>query len=392
MAAYSVIELINQNMPAVSKTVDLTVSRVSADGSVYEDGLPDPALKSFMPMQTYLDAEVALMKLKRSRPSLGYVVGLDQELPMDREQLQLSLETIGNLKIAKSAIFTEEDFVLIRKADMLMRMGAAGTKAAQEIRNSFMARPAFLAQSVTNTLALLTLRCLVIGKAAYTDPRTDLAVELSYQSQVPSAHFAATKTGNGRWSQPNTANGIQDIVDHLNAYYATFRRYPPFIAMGSTEWMNLRNQASTREIVARGKGLITEVGSVDAAAIANLPPPMLGEVSSEVSRRLARSDGSPGTTQLVVTDAVYYSRAADGVVTTAAYFPAGYYAFMWPSMSEQAIVPNAANDFAGGLATTTELLKKDPRREQVSVSGCCVPLIADPRMIGSRNVENSAIA
>jgi hypothetical protein len=391
MPQYSVVELLNARMEKVTKTVDLTLTRESATGVSYVDGDPDPAFAPFMPLQNYMDSELAFMKLQRGRPELAYVVALDQEIPTDRVRVQLSTETVGKLKIAKEVVFTEEDYELVRKAEMLSRMGPGGQKAAQEIRNVFMAKPAALAQSVKNTLAYLTMRAMVIGRCEYIDPRTNFAVDLSYVAQIPAGHLAATKTGTGRWSQAVTANGIQDIVDHLNVYYASFLRYPPFIGMGSVEWMNLRNQNSTRDIVARGRGLITEVGTPDPIAYANMPPPTLEEVASEISRRLSRGNGQPGAVQLLVTDAVAYRRAADGMPISSLYLPAGYYGFFWPRMAEQAVVPSAANNYAGGLATNTDVLRKDPPLENVTVSGYCIPLIMDARMIGSRNVENTAI-
>ncbi|MGB8698735.1 MAG: hypothetical protein WCD18_04900 [Thermosynechococcaceae cyanobacterium] len=392
MSVYSVIELINSQMPKVTKLIDLTLTRESITGETYEDGMPDSALLKLFPMVQYMDRDLALMKLRRSRPSLAYVVGTDQDIPQDREQVQLTTENVGDLKIAKSSLFTETDFNLMYRMTMLERSGPAGVKAAQQIKNAFMAKTPELSQAVMNTLFFFSLRTALLGRVAYTDLRTKLPVTLTYVDQIPAGNLAATKTGNGRWSQPATANGIQDIVDHLDAYYGNIRAYPPFIGMGAREWVSLRNQNTTREVVLRGRGVITELGAVDAAALGNAPPPTLQEVSDEISRRLSRSDGTPGRVSLLVTDANYYSRDEAGVTTPGLYFPAGYYGFLWPGMVEQAILPNATNDFNGGLAPTTRVIETDPRRERFSVSGVCVPLVADPRRIASRNVENTAIA
>jgi hypothetical protein len=390
--ANSIVELINSQMPTVQTTVDLTLSRTSSTGAQIIDGNPDPALDMFFPIVSYQDSQIALLKFRNYKPTIASVVATDGEIPNDRDRLTITQEMLGNLKLAKGRIFTEEDFDLARRAEMLANSGQSA--AAEAIRDNFLAVPGLLGRSVVNLHTVLSLRVAVAGQCLFTDTTTGIPALLDYTTQIPSGHLADTLTGNNRWSQSATATGVQNIVDHMTAVYASIKRFPPYIVMGLTEAINLRNQAATKEVVARMKGMITELGTVDAAALAAMPAPSLEEIGMAVSNRLLGSGGTPGTVQIIISDAIYYERGSgvNGTVEKS-YIPAGYYFFAWPNYIERALVPSAVNDFAGaGLVTTTDIVSKDPRQEKVAVSARGLPLVPDPRLIAARNVENNVIS
>jgi hypothetical protein len=386
----SVIELINASMPTVSKSVDLTLSTISSNGSLIVDGNPDPALDMFFPLVSYDDDVLAMLKFRTYKPTLGYVVATDGEIPVDRERVTITQELFGNFKLAKARLITEEDMNVARRAEMLAASGSL--MAAEKIRDTFLAIPAQLTQGVINLHTKLSLDTAVLGACNFFDPTTEITANLSYTSQIPAGNLATTLTGTTRWSQLPTATGIQDLVDHMSVVYNNIRRFPPYVIMSRTEANNLRNQASTKELVARSKGILTEVGTPAASAIAALPPPTIQEISDVVGSRLTAGGGQSGTVTLIVSDAVYYLKG-NGILGTQAfsYIPSGYYFFAWEGYIERAIVPTASNNYAGGLVTTTEILKKEPPQEKVTVAGRGFPLVADPRLIASRNVENTAI-
>lgn len=385
------LELYENSLATINKVVDLTLARENAAGQIIIDGYPDPMLDMFMPLMNYPDANLAIMKMKTFAPTLARIGATDGEVRPERSKVTLDVERLGNLKLYKSRLLTEEDENMLQRAKALDVLG--NPTAGQAIRDMYLSTPALLAQSCINLLTVLALRVAVSGACLYTDPVTNLVAELSYSSQVPSGHIAATKTGNARWSQLATANGIQDILDHMNVWYTTLRRFPPYIVMGRTEALNLVSQASTKEQVARLKGMLTEAGTVDAAAIANMPQPTLEEVAGVISNRLMNTGGRSGTTQIIVSDAVYYNSDDVGnPTTTASYIPSGYYFFAVPGYMERAIVPSAENGFLGGLVTIPEPLSKAPMRDKLTVIGRGVPLVADPRLLGARNVENTAIS
>lgn len=389
--AHSIIELINAQMPTVHKTVDLTLSRTSSTGELIVDGSPDPALNPFFPLVSYQDSTLALLKFRNYKPTIASIVATDGEIPVDRDRVTITQEILGNLKLAKGRVFTEEDFEVARKAEMLAMYGQSA--AAEAIRDNFLAVPAILAQSVVNLHTVLSLRVAVTGKCLFTDTNTGVPAELDYTSQIPVEQLPGALTGNARWSQSATATGIQNLVDHMSAIYNKLKRFPPFLIMGLTEAINLRNQNSTKEIVARMKGTITELGTVDAAALAAMPAPSFEDIGAAIANRLLGSGGIPGTVQIIISDAIYYQRGSDNTGTQEfSYIPPGYYFFAWPNYIERAIVPSASNDFAGGLVTTTEVVSKEPRKEKVIVAGRGLPLVPDPRLIAARNVENTALS
>lgn len=388
MPNYSIIELINHHMPEISRSVDLTLSIPSSGGGTYQDGSPDPALDIYFPETGYLTEEAAFLRFRSHRPTLAYIRGVDGEVPTDREYMDLTLERIGSLLIAKGQIFIEDDFKLMRKIEMMRSAGMGA--AAQELMDVFMTTPARLALAWMATLRMLCQRVGVAGKALYRDNNTDIPVELDYTDQIPAGHLATTKTTTGRWSQPATADGITDLVSHLNAVYGTLRQFPPEIAMGSSEADNLRNQASTKIKVARIKGTIT-----DGAAIAdatNLPRPTLEEVQQVIASELTSAAQSQGAApRLVVSDAKWYRRLKSGVIDSGTYLPAGYYQFLFPGYIEAARFPTATNNFQAGLAISTKREDFPPISEKIAVDGGGIPIVSDPRYIASRNVENTPL-
>jgi hypothetical protein len=386
----SIIDLINASMPTVSRSVDLTLSSLSSNGALIVDGNPDPALDLFFPLVSYQDDVLAMLKFRTYKPTLGYVVATDGEIPVDRERVTITQELFGNFKLAKSRLITEEDMNVARRAEMLAASGSL--LAAEKIRDTFLAIPSQLTQGVINLHTKLSLDTACLGACNFLDPTTNITANLSYTSQIPAGNLAAALTGTARWSQLTTATGVQDLVDHMNAVYANIRRFPPYVVMSRFDANNLRNQASTKELVARSKGIITEVGTPAAAAISALEPPTMAEISNIIGARLMAGGGQPGTTTLIVSDALYYIRGAGILGTqTFTYIPPNYYFFAWEGYIERAIVPTASNNYAGGLVTSTEILKKEPPQESVTVAGRGFPLAADPRLIASRNVENNAI-
>ena len=381
----SIIELINNQPGVVQRAVDLQLSTVSSTGEVYRDGYPDPALNRFFPFVQYADPILALLKLRAYTPTVGYVVATDGDIPQDSERLSITQETFGNFKLAKSRLITEEDFIVARQAEQLAMSGNG--QAAEAIRNMFLAIPAGLTQSVINLHTVLTLQVACTGACNYADPISGITANLSYVNQIPSGNLASALTGSAVWSAWSTANGVNDIVNHMNDYYASLKKFPPFIVMSRATANNLRNQNSTKAIVARNLGLITELGASDASAVATLPPPSLDAVSDAINQRIIAGGGQIGTTQIIVSDGFYYQRGVTGGTQTLPYIPANYYFFATDNFIERAIVPTASNNFAGGLVTTTTVVSKEPPQERVTVAGRGFPLAPDPRFIGARKVE-----
>lgn len=386
----SIIELINSQPGVVQRTIDLQLATVSSTGETYLDGYPDPALNRFFPFVQYSDPVLALLKMRAYTPTLAYVVATDGTIPQDVDRISVTQETFGNFKIAKSRLITEEDFMVMQQAERLAMSGNA--EAAERIKDTYLGIPASLYQGCINLHTVLTLQVACTGQCNYVDPTSRASAILSYSNQVPTSHLPAALTGTARWSQWTTATGIDDLVSHIESYYLTLHKFPPFIIMGRVTANNLRNQTSTKESVGRAKGMITEVGAANPAAVAAMPPPSLSEISGLIGQRLLAGGGQNANTQIIVSDAVYYQRGGgrNGTVELP-YIPSGYYFFATDNFIERAIVPTASNNFRGGLVTTTDILSKEPPQESITVAGRGFPLAMDPRFIAARNVENTAI-
>lgn len=391
---FSVIEYINKNQSQINRIIDLTLSNRSATGAMYRDGSPDPAMLPYFPETSYLSFDAAFMKFKNKRPLLAFIRGEDGEVIVDRESFEMNEERIGNVNISRGVVWTEADFKVIKKIEDMRSAGGAGNiAAAREMLDVFMATPARLTESWANTLMMLCMRVAVSGKALYTDEFSNISVEIDYTPQIPAGGLAATKTGNARWSQAATADGIADLATHLNAIYGYLRMFPPAVAMGYLEADSLRRQNSTKVRVARMKGTLGDGIDPTAGAIANLPIPSLADVQAALALELTSAAQSSATPpQLVVSDAIFYRRTKAGAIVQGTFLPAGYYVFMWPNYVEAARFPTVSNNFAGGLATVTERSTFIPVTEKLAVDGVGIPLVPDPRYLAARNVEATAIA
>lgn len=382
----SIIELLNNQPGVVQRAIDLQLSTVSSTGEVYRDGYPDPALNRFFPFVQYSDPILALLKMRSYTPTVGYVVATDGDIPQDSERLTVTQETFGNFKLAKSRLITEEDFIVARQAEQLAMSGNG--QAAEAIRNMFLAVPAMLTQALINLHTVMSLQVACTGICDYYDPVSKITANLSYASQVPQGNLASALTGTSVWSNWTNATGIADIVGHMNAYYDNLKKFPPFIVMSRKTANDLRNQNSTKVIVARDTGVLTEVGAPDVAAVGQLPPPSLETISNAINKRVIAGGGQYGTVQIIVSDAYYYQRGANAAGTlTLPYIPANYYFFATDNYIERAVVPTASNNFAGGLVVTTEVVSKEPPQEKITVAGRGFPLSPDPRFIGARKVD-----
>jgi hypothetical protein len=391
--ANSFIEYINQIPATINKSVDLTIRRRSVDGTLVKDGNPDPALYKLFPVMSYSSTLLAIQKIKEASPMIGTILAFDQEILQEREWAEVTEEKIGKFKIAKGRIYLEDEFYLIKRIEEMSSSDMPGSQAtALQLIKVIQAVPSALTEACMNALFMLSLRIAALGKCAYTDPKSKFIADLEYVP--PAGHFAPPLTAANRWNQPTTAQGINGLVDHLAVFYETNQRFPDRIIMNSANFNQLRSQSSTKEFFLRNVvRQITTGQSIDASAIAAHDPLGPDELNKVLNNRLLANVGqAPNDVVIMPTDCRYFWRDENGNRQSDFYVPKDYYFFYVNGMVEQALFPNAANNFAAGAAVNTELLKKDPRREQVTSSIVGVPLVTDPRLLGARNVNDTAIA
>jgi hypothetical protein len=154
----------------------------------------------------------------------------------------------------------------------------------------------------------------------------------------------------------------------------------------------LRNQASTKEMMLRDLGVLSTLDATNQTALGMVAGATVEQVSMAVGKRLTDQNGGQGTVTIKITDGLAYERNKQGVMNSFPWIPDDYYFFMEDGIIEQAILPNPSNNFAGGMSTTFEEIRKDPKAESTTVSGVCVPLCFDPRYLGARNVNDTAVS
>ena len=401
MALITSFSQLYQRYPAtIAKSIDLTLQLNSADGSKYMRGYPDPALVPYYPLMSYADPMLALMKMGENPPLLGSIVGMGQEIPQDRGNVQLTLEQFGSLKIGRSRALTEEDMAKLIEAEKFGLMNQAA--AQQYILDAYLQSPALLTQGVINLGTRMAHEILAVGKCVYTDPVTQLSGRaLDYTASVPAGNFKTALAGNARWNQPTTATPIADMAAHLNSYYANLQTFPEAIGMPSAVADAMLNAASTKQAVARLQGRISDSSTPDAGVLAGLPKPSLQEVKDALAMELTAAAQSSGRVpELIVTDAIYFYRDANGIIQNAPFVPAGYYFFLNQGILERAFIPTVAQRMGvtGASATNTaynvvvETKSVEPPIENLIVASLFLPLCSDARYLGSCNVFGTPIS
>lgn len=383
----SFIEIFDRYPEVVRRSVDLTLLPPSASGGRYQRGLPDPALSRFMPMNRYPATKLAWQKIAERVPTIAFLVGTDAEYPVRREAVQMSIEMIGSAKLARARLFNEEDYDLLREAELYL----SGNNS--EIYNLFIERymqtPAYLTQAINILASLLCIQVMSTAVCTYVDPETRLGFELSYLNTVPATNRPADLTGSALWSAATTATPLLNLRDHLNAYFANLFTFPQTIIMSSAVADAMINANDTRNKIARMRGSITSEADFTAPALSNLQRPKLEECRMWLANELTvAAQSTASVPEIVISDGVYFTYNANGTVNTSGtpFFSTNRYFFAQDGMVEGAYIPTATNNYAASLAFTTQELSKAPKREQATIDTRFMVLCPDARYLGFRTV------
>lgn len=380
--SYSVAEFLNSRKTAIQRAIDLTLSNRSANGTTYTDGMPDPALDRFFPLNSYLSDMVAWLKFKHQKPTLAFIRGEDGEVPMTREEMTMTQEQVGSFNVSVGRIYTEADKKKLRQIRQMQAEGGGSATAAQELLTVYEATQIQLTNSVLNTYRMMAQAVATTGQVSFADPRTGTTVAIDYTNGIPAGHLAAAKTGTAQWSDLTNATPIADIVTHLNVIYGNLRMFPPAIWMPGVLADYLRDCNSTKVEVVR---FFTP--NADITSPSTLPRPTLDQIRQVIGSKLTSSaQGAGGAPEIIVTDAIYYQRDANEALTSSTYHPAKYYSFGFDSYIEQALVPCATNNFAGGLAFVAEIGKFTPLVDKSAIDSAGTIIVPDARYIAARKV------
>lgn len=110
---------------------------------------------------------------------------------------------------------------------------------------------AALVRGHVNLLDYLAWQVLQTGAMSYNDSRTGLAINMDWKPALkcPQNHFPSPLTGNRRWTEYETANPIQDLVDMAFVYKQDNGFAPDEIAMSEQVVHQMLRCKSTREAV-----------------------------------------------------------------------------------------------------------------------------------------------
>ena len=108
-----------------------------------------------------------------------------------------------------------------------------------------------LVRGHANLLDFLNWQVLQTGAMTYTDSRTGLRIDLDWKPAIKSQynHFPAALTGNRRWTEHETADPIQDLVDALYIYKMDNGVGPDEICMSEQLMHQVLRCKSVRESV-----------------------------------------------------------------------------------------------------------------------------------------------
>lgn len=219
---------------------------------------------------------------------------------------------------------------------------------------------------------VLTWQVLQSGQVSYTDPRTGVTAKLTYN--VTNDQFPAALTGTSKWDQYTTANGLQDIEDHLLNYYDRRGYYPDRIVMSNRLLIHLSRQESTRNR-ALAMGMLSNVPTAGVASAVSL------EMLMKVIPQLAMSQ-----TQVEVYDAQYELETAPNQTVKGRYLNDDSYCFLTGNMGKRLFGPTIENEGKSGLFVLTEQLLTSPPRDRSYCVGKMVPFFPQPELLGGRKV------
>lgn len=235
------------------------------------DMLVDNTLRQLKERSRVLDRYVPL-KTKDGRDWLAYIteqldpiaslVATGQEYPATKKGQFNQIQT----KLFKAALkheWTEEmqwrmkevrEFALAR--GITVQNISVGNGKIQVGQDNSLAELIFgtlasLVRGHINLIDYLAWQVLQTGAMQYTDSRTGLDINLDWKPAISSTynHFPEPLTGQRKWTEYDTADGLQDLVDMLYAYKYDNGFAPDEIAMSEQLLHCLLRQKSTKEAV-----------------------------------------------------------------------------------------------------------------------------------------------
>jgi hypothetical protein len=375
--ANSFVEFYSRNTRQVVAAVDQT-DRLLRESTA--------ALDTLFPITSYQTTELLLLKMQ-GNVTVASIVAPDQELPNDNGKFSLTEELLGRTLIGKQHVFTDKEYEGLEKMRTYSASGGPqGTAIVNAYQQYLLGIAADMPAAINAKHLILLMQVMSTGACDYTDPLTGLKVELTYSDRENSLFPSALTAGN-RWSQPTTADGLNDLEGLSEAWRLIHGSKPTFLLAHYDDLRNLANHDSTKEAL----GAIAGTDSTLAASL---------YLSSMYDRNSLQLNPGPlleliqartGVSRVLVVDAKYSETLKNGTKRDAFYLPEKTIIFGDESGSyERARVPFKENGGAPGVYVATKQLDDAPLRERLAGLSAGVPFVRDGRYLCAQVVDGES--
>ena len=216
-----------------------------------------------------------------------------------------------------------------------------------------------LVRGHVNLLDYLTWQVLQTGAMSYQDSRTGLNINLDWKPCIKSSynHFPAPLTGSRDWSELETANGIQDLIDMHYAYKFDSGVPADTIVMSEQLLHLLLRQKSTKEAV---------VSSMTVGATMT-GTPSVDQLNEVMKRRML-------PVIEIVDDYFEMDQENTGTNTPVRFLDPTYVVFLKKNMAERCLGGTLENNGKAGIYQRTFEYKKEPPLDITSTASMMVVL------------------
>lgn len=353
--------LIARYTSSIPKLVDITNPKV-----MEHFRQEDPLLATYYEIKDYSDFDLLWLKT-REVPSVASVLGFEGEVPNTRGLVGLEQGSLGRFKIGVAHTYTENDLILMNKFE-----NSNNPRFIQDFKDRIFGNIEDMRPRILGMTDILTWQVNLSGGCDYFDPRSGAIARLSYPTEP--ALFPNALTGQAKWNQHNTADGIRNLEEHLRAFYAVHHRKPDEIAMPEFLADDLISQVSTRNYA---RTLTTSQTPVEDYF-----------VDIDILQAVLKRRKIP---PIRIYDRTLPVETAPNVFTPIPLLPYGYYCFLTKvpgqtGMGERAFGPLPSNDFKPGINAFPEEVSKEPPVDRLVGTATVVPAVWNSKLLAARKV------
>jgi hypothetical protein len=295
-----------------------------------------------------------------------------------RGKSQVTEERLTRTFIGCQHVWSHGEYEMLRDLALYSSGGPENTATARAIEEHILGRAASMPVALDAKHLILLMHAATKGTYTYTDPLTNLEVEMTFNDTV-AAHLPAAP---GTLWNNIAATGLVHLETLAEAYRATRGIKPRILFMHYDELKDLSEQTATKAQIAAKLG--TDVGQNANLYIECNYNPNTYELEPGLLLDAIRARVGP--VQVYVFDAKYSEEDLNGVKTDEYFLPKGYIMFAKPALGERARLPFKENNWAAGVRVLTEEIRRMPLTERLAAMTAGVPFIPDGRDICAQQV------